>query len=225
LTDDQFRALLDRLEKTTGVDVLTAPKVITVSGRQAKMDLLEDRPIVVSKSLLDQPDALPATVREEPSEGTRSDPFAIKKVGIGPTVDVLPTVLADGFSIEITAKPTIISFLGYDDPGPYLPQAQGVAGNTVGTPLAAVLPRPRFRILTTTASATLSDGQTMLIAGIPELAFEDVQLVKDKVPVLGDIPLLGRLFRNENRTAAKKSILVFVTPTLIDPAGNPVHPK
>ena len=46
---------------------------------------------------------------------------------------------------------------------------------------------------------------------------------KDKIPVLGDIPLLGRLFRAESSSAIKKNLVIFVTPTIIDPAGNGVH--
>ena len=42
----------------------------------------------------------------------------------------------------------------------------------------------------------------------------------NKVPVLGDLPMLGRLFRSENHEPSKKNLLIFVTPTLIDPAGN-----
>ncbi len=41
--------------------------------------------------------------------------------------------------------------------------------------------------------------------------------------MLGDLPLLGRLFRSESKTSIKKNLLVFVTPTLIDPAGNRIH--
>jgi type II secretory pathway component GspD/PulD (secretin) len=41
--------------------------------------------------------------------------------------------------------------------------------------------------------------------------------------VLGDIPLVGRWFRSESKTTAKKNLLVFITPTLIDPAGNRLH--
>ena len=46
---------------------------------------------------------------------------------------------------------------------------------------------------------------------------------KDKVPVLGDIPVLGRLFRSESSLTDKKNLVIFVTPTIIDPAGRRVH--
>ncbi|HON09031.1 MAG TPA: hypothetical protein PLW02_13120, partial [Verrucomicrobiota bacterium] len=46
---------------------------------------------------------------------------------------------------------------------------------------------------------------------------------KNKVPALGDLPLIGRLFRFESAASKKKNLLIFVTPTLIDPAGNRLH--
>jgi general secretion pathway protein D len=47
--------------------------------------------------------------------------------------------------------------------------------------------------------------------------------LKDKVPILGDLPVVGRLFRSESSVSAKKNLVIFVTPTIIDPAGNRVH--
>jgi general secretion pathway protein D len=69
-------------------------------------------------------------------------------------------------------------------------------------------------------SCIVWDGQTVVLGG---LLAEDVQKFKDKVPVLGDIPFLGRLFRSESTRTTKKNLLIFVTPTIIDPSGNRVH--
>jgi len=55
------------------------------------------------------------------------------------------------------------------------------------------------------------------------LLSENVNKIKDKVPVLGDIPFVGRLFRSESSKTEKKNLIIFVTPRIIDPAGNPVH--
>jgi type II secretory pathway component GspD/PulD (secretin) len=67
------------------------------------------------------------------------------------------------------------------------------------------------------AEATLTDGQTLLLAGAP--AQETVK-TKDKVPVLGDIPLLGGLFRREGESRIDKRLFVVITATRVDPAGN-----
>jgi len=52
---------------------------------------------------------------------------------------------------------------------------------------------------------------------------ERIMTLKDGVPVLGDLPLVGPLFRRESRNTQKRNLLVFITPTLIDPAGNRIH--
>jgi general secretion pathway protein D len=46
-----------------------------------------------------------------------------------------------------------------------------------------------------------------------------VKKVEDKVPILGDIPLLGRAFRSKGESSQKRNLLIFVTATLVDPGG------
>lgn len=41
--------------------------------------------------------------------------------------------------------------------------------------------------------------------------------------MLGDLPVLGRFFRSESKVARKSNLLIFITPTIIDPAGNRMH--
>lgn len=60
----------------------------------------------------------------------------------------------------------------------------------------------------------LGDGQTFAIAGlIDNQILEDV----DKIPVLGDIPVLGSLFRSKEMRQNKSELLVLVTPRLMQP--------
>ncbi len=132
-------------------------------------------------------------------------------IPLGPTLDVIPHVSADRYTIQMSLIPTVTEFLGYDDPG----QFQAIVGN-----LAAPTPLPRFRIRQVTTSSIVWDGQTIVMGG---LIAEKVAKTRDKVPVLGDLPLVGRLFRSEAKSSSKKNLVIFVTPTIIDPAGNRVH--
>lgn len=52
---------------------------------------------------------------------------------------------------------------------------------------------------------------------------EDVQKVEDKVPILGDIPILGRLFRSSIDQHLKRNLVIFVTARLVNAAGEPVR--
>jgi hypothetical protein len=64
------------------------------------------------------------------------------------------------------------------------------------------------------------DGQTVSLGG---LIREDVQKVEDKVPLLGDIPLAGRLFRTNVDQKIKRNLIIFVTARLMDAEGKPVR--
>jgi general secretion pathway protein D len=145
---------------------------------------------------------------------------SISTLPFGPTLDVIPYVSADGFSVQMTLIPSMAEFIGYDDPGPFATILQASSSAGVAAPTTAVLPLPHFRIRQVTTSVNVWDGQTVVLGG---LISEDVSKMKDQVPILGDIPFLGRLFRSEISQTQKKNLLIFVTPTIIDPAGNRYH--
>jgi general secretion pathway protein D len=77
-----------------------------------------------------------------------------------------------------------------------------------------------FRVRQVVSAVNVWDGQTVVLGG---LLAETVTTIKDQVPMLGDLPLVGRLFRSESKNTNKKNLLIFVTPMLIDPAGNRLH--
>ena len=54
---------------------------------------------------------------------------------------------------------------------------------------------------------------------------EETRRIRDKVPVLGSVPLVGRFFRAESQMTVRKCLLLFVTPTIVDSAGNPVNSR
>jgi len=137
-------------------------------------------------------------------------------IELGPVLDVIPCVLSDGFTINLTLIPTLMDFVGYDNPNEVLSSAGALPTGTILVP--TVLPRFRVRQVITTVNVW--DGQTVVLGG---LITDNVNKIKDKVPMLGDIPILGRLFRSESSTSEKKNLMIFVTPTIIDPAGNRSH--
>jgi len=135
---------------------------------------------------------------------------------LGPILDVIPCVLSDGFTVNMTLIPTVMEFQGYDDPNSVLTGAASIPPGTVVVPTVL----PYFTVRQVTSAVNVWDGQTVVLGG---LLSESVVTIKDKVPFLGDLPVAGRLFRSESKTTAKKNLLIFVTPVLIDPAGNRLH--
>jgi general secretion pathway protein D len=217
LTDPQFRVVIHALEQRDGVDLLSESSVTTMSGRQTQVQTVDLRQIVT--------EATQNTTTASGGGNAGGNAAATAQIGyttqsfpLGPTLDVVPYVSADGFTIQMTIIPTIVEFLGYDDPGAFVPttllQASGTSSAT-GT-----LPLPHFRLRQVTTSAIVWDGQTVVLGG---LIAETVAKIKDKVPMLGDLPYVGRFFRSESSQASKANLMIFVTPTIIDPAGNRFH--
>ncbi|MGI8965539.1 MAG: hypothetical protein ACR2H1_05550, partial [Limisphaerales bacterium] len=222
LTDPQFRVVIHALEQRGGVDVLSAPSITTLSGRQAEISVLTLNTIVASVDIDQQASGGTANGTGGSSPGVIGSTitYFVQPLPFGTTLDVVPYVSADDYSIQMSIIPTITEFLGYDNPGQFVPQGQSAAGNTIGVPLTAVLPLPRLGLRQVTTSCNVYDGQTVVLGG---LITENVNKIKDKIPVLGDLPFVGRLFRSESQNSVKRNLMIFVTPTIIDPAGNRVH--
>ena len=66
------------------------------------------------------------------------------------------------------------------------------------------------------------DGHTIAIGGLIE---DEVQKVEDKVPVFGDLPLIGRFFRSNAESHVRKNLMIFVTADVIDPFGKPLRQR
>jgi type II secretory pathway component GspD/PulD (secretin) len=134
-------------------------------------------------------------------------------VETGPILDVVPYVLADGYTINLALIPSDTEFGGYDQL--QLPQVTGTL-NVVQLP--TVLPKFTVRQLVTTVNVW--DNQTVVLGG---LITSTVNSTKDKVPFLGDIPLAGHLFQSQSKQSTRNNLMIFVTATIVDPAGSRVH--
>ena len=72
---------------------------------------------------------------------------------------------------------------------------------------------PAINVTEITTQALVGNGQTLVLGGI----FQSEELTGDqKVPILGDLPLVGNLFKKQMRTRDKREILIFITPKIID---------
>lgn len=74
----------------------------------------------------------------------------------------------------------------------------------------------KYPLLTTRkmgADVAVQSGETVVLGG---LAQNQITVTQSKVPILGSIPLLGRLFRSESEENTRTEIIVFITPRVID---------
>jgi general secretion pathway protein D len=137
-----------------------------------------------------------------------------QQVETGPVLDVVPYVLSDGYTINLTLIPSLTEFVGYDNP----PDIASVTGSLNVVQLPVILPDFTVRQVVTTVN--IWDNQTIVIGGLISSATAST---KDKVPVLGDLPMVGALFQSTSKSVTKKNLMIFVTATIVDPAGNRVH--
>jgi general secretion pathway protein D len=135
-----------------------------------------------------------------------------QQLEVGPVLDVVPYVLSDGYTINLTLIPSLTEFSGYDSEAIPLPTVANVV----------LLPNllPKFTVRQVVTTVNIWDNQTIVLGG---LISSTAQNTKDKIPMLGDLPLVGRLFQSQTKTSVKKNLMIFVTATIVDPAGNRVH--
>jgi general secretion pathway protein D len=219
MTDPQFRVAINAIEQRTGTDLLSAPKVTTLSGRQTHISA-QDLQYIVTGTTITATGGGGGGLTGAPGVVANSIGYTATPFSFGPVLDVLPTVSSDGYSIQMALIPTYTEFLKYDPPGQFVPQAQSAAGSAIGVPLTAQLPLPHFRVREVVTTCNVWDGQTVVLGG---MIGENITKIKDKVPMLGDLPLIGRFFQSQSSDSIKQNLLIFVTPTIIDPAGNRVH--
>ena len=146
--------------------------------------------------------------------GTAAITFTTEQVELGPVLDVVPYVLSDGYTINMALIPSVSEFNGYET----APAIPAVTGNLNVVQLPVVLPSFTVRQVVTTVNVW--DNQTVVLGG---LISSSLQSTKDKLPVIGDLPFVGRFFQTQSKTTQKKNLMIFVTATIVDPAGNRVH--
>src|SRR5712671_6870307 len=113
-----------------------------------------------------------------------------QQVETGPVLDVVPYVLSDGYTINLTLIPSLTEFVGYQTP----PSIAGVTGGLNVVQLPVILPDFTVRQVVTTVN--IWDNQTIVIGGLISSA---TQSTKDMVPVLGNLPVIGRLFQSSSK--------------------------
>jgi len=222
LTDPQFRVVIKAIDQRDGIDLLSEGNVTTLSGRQCQILTIEMKTIVTG---INQNASQNGSTGASTGAGTVNQaPQAVFTTPItqllpfGPTIDVVPYVSADGSTIQMTIIPTVSEFAGYDFKTAAVFVPQTITGS--GQSVTSVLPLPTFRLRQVTTSCIVWDGQTVVLGG---LIISEIEKHKDTVPILGTLPLIGRLFQTESSVNSRKNLVIFVTPTIIDPAGNKAH--
>ena len=228
-TDPQFQVVVRALNQQKGVDLLSAPRVTTKSGQKATIEII--REFIYPTQF--QPPQIPQNFGSTggvsltggttgSSSGTfpvtPTTPTNFEKRNTGVTLEVEPVIGPDNYTIDLNLQPQVVDFDGFINYGSPIQTTTtdllGISHTNVITP--NVINQPVFDTRKVSTSVSVFDGATVVLGG---LVREDVQKVNDKVPILGDVPLVGRLFRSKIDQNIKRNLIIFVTAHLITPDG------
>ncbi len=131
------------------------------------------------------------------SSSSTNDPFTtIERQDIGITLDVTPRInQGDSITLEITQKIENI--------------VTDVQNASLTLPGASDIITNKREVVTT---ALIKDDQVLVLGG---LISDEEELVEEKVPFLGDLPLVGKLFSGTSVSRDKKNLMIFIHPTIL----------
>ena len=199
LTGTQFETVLHMLEESQKSKTLSAPKITTLNNQRANIKVVDEfrYPTRYEVSLVqfdvngdgDFDDAGETEFVNVPQD------FQTRDIGL--LLNVTPSVGKDLKSITLVLLPEVSQFSQFRDLG---------GGVTV----------PEFTSSQLTTSVVIEDGQTVVLGGLMK---DTASNQNTKVPILGDIPLVGALFRQTDESQTRKNLLIFVTARILAPRG------
>lgn len=243
LNNTNVTVLMRGISQKKGIDVAAVPAVTTRSGQAASVRSVYDfiyaseyEPPEIPNNVggdgfidLDTGELLPQEPQVSPV--TPSNPTSFEGREIGVVLEVLPTASADKRFVDISLKPELTEFDGFINYGSPILAGQEVglgigpnglfvdAEDIVVTPNEILM--PVFSKIGTETSLTVADNSTIVLGGLLD---ERVQNVEDKTPILGDLPMVGRLFQSKANSPVKTAIVIMVHVRVVDAAGRPFHP-
>ena len=182
----KFLMTLQASIQTGNAKILTDPSLVVQEGQQAVVKLTEK--VLVS---------VETTIDTNGNGNERTTTPVFGDAGLTLTVDV--NQIDDNGYISLNVAPTIAQ------PGPPIRFDSG--GATINT-LTPLITRELLSGL-----IRLRDGQSLILSGIIQ---ERQQSSESKVPILGDIPILGALFRSRTNRNDRSEVIILLTPKIIE---------
>ena len=204
----QFDTIIHALNRADSTDVLSCPKVTTKSDHTAILKVITQRYFPESWT---EPEVSTNT------NGGSSYTPSIAQFGAPTEIGVILTATPkvdpkNQYMVDLLLSPQVVDFIGMDDQFDYQ-----VAINGEVVPAKQRMPIISRRSVET--NVMVQDGETVVLGGMIN---EQMEKTDDKVPVLGDVPLLGRLFRSHSEKSMKRNLLIFVTARIVDASGRPL---
>ncbi|OGV39868.1 MAG: hypothetical protein A2020_15730 [Lentisphaerae bacterium GWF2_45_14] len=209
-----FQVIVNALDQCDSADVLSTPRVTTMNGEEATIRMVTE--VYYPESWTEATLAQTTGANGGLGAGvfTSSVPEFGETTELGIVLKVTPQVDADRYTITLEMNPVVKSYVGDTD---YSYQVTVSGDNYTNT-----LTMPIIESRTVQTSVTIYDGETIVLGGIIK---DRVNSYDDKIPVLGDIPIVGRAFQSKSQYSEKANLLIFLTCRLINPNGSPIRER
>jgi general secretion pathway protein D len=131
-------------------------------------------------------------------------------VPIGIILSIMPSINLETQEVTLSVRPSLSRQVDtVDDPG------TAIAAASNGITLQSAIPVVEVRELDSVMK--IKNGGVMVIGGL----LEDVSTNQHNgVPILGDVPLLGNLFKSRNEQTSKRELIIFIKATIVDSSGH-----
>lgn len=180
---ETLTSTMQALRKLSSVELLSSPRVATLNGKDASIDVIQEVPYIQTTNSVSQTTAGGSTSTFQQVE--------FKEAGI--SLKVKPTILSDG-SVRLDVNTKVSQ----------------VASFFINIP---VIDKRTLQSI-----VFLADGGTIFLGGLMQRSVTDIE---KKVPILGDIPLLGYLFKSIDQQVKRKELLVLLTTRVMDGPADP----
>ncbi|MEM9398755.1 MAG: hypothetical protein AAF984_00970 [Verrucomicrobiota bacterium] len=228
------RALISAIESKLGGDVMAAPRLTLISGQNSKIRISRE---LIYPEEYEAPQPVEdgggniGGIRSQPRIPEPGGPLSFTMRDVGVILDVKATATPDR-RIDLELKPEIVDFQGFINYGQdsssanftaadgVFPDEDDVNPNNPDILLEGVALQPVFSRRSIDTKVQVVDGQTVVMGG---LISDKTEEIEDRVPFLGDLPFVGRLFRSEVKRSVKTNLIIMVTARLVKPDGTPEY--
>jgi type II secretory pathway component GspD/PulD (secretin) len=199
LTGTQFEAVLHALEESQKSKTLSAPRVTTLNNQTALIRVVDEfrYPTRYEVSLIQFDINGDGDFDDAGETEFANVPQDFQKRDVGILLGVTPSVGKDQKTITLILAPEVSAFSQFRD----------LEGGVVV---------PEFTTSQLTTSIVIEDGQTVVLGGLMK---DSTTGTLTKVPFLGDLPVVGGLFRQRKESSTRKNLLIFITARLLGPRG------
>lgn len=223
--------ILHMLSQQSDTDLLSAPKVTVSPDQEAIMKVVTEYiypsefNVQISQQGTSGGGYGTSGGTGEPVAIVEPQNFTMREVGV--ILQVIPKLSEDGQMITLSLRPQVVSEPVWKNYGTKLPKTvyttdpiTGLVGVPQTEYVELPMEQPFFNVRSVETQLTINNGATVVMGG---LITEARTTIEDKIPLLGDIPYLGRLFRSRAEKTNKRNLLIFVTARTIDTSGRTIR--